>query len=119
MHVINAEFRRVGLSGEQQFGEVEVRVEGIEQPLIAVFRRKEDGRLVLHNVNASDESFVIDWYENPIHQAQTSVTDQLFAGETEADRWEKREAFVQQVLAYDDVRDRLEMSLDEMGVSAL
>ncbi|WP_166240401.1 hypothetical protein [Paenibacillus turpanensis] len=112
MQVQKAHFRRIGLSDEKQYGEVEVTVEGREQPLIAVFERNGADELVLHSVSENHEDFTLDWYENPLHQAQQVVTESLFAGPDAALTEENKQQFMQSILSFEDVKHQLDIHLD-------
>ncbi|WP_274366264.1 hypothetical protein [Paenibacillus thermotolerans] len=98
-------FRRMGYSGNERVAEVEVRSSEFPQPLVATFKQDNNGALRLINVAAVDERLDLDWYDNNLHTAYSSVDAQLFVqpgGE------ERRKKFAADVLAFGETEEMLQ-----------
>lgn len=98
-------FRRMGYNGSEKVAEVEVRSGEYQQPLVATFKQDADGALQLINVAAVEEDLDLDWYDNNLHTAYSSLDGQLFVqpgGE------ERRKKFAEDVLAFEGTEEMLQ-----------
>lgn len=106
MAVEQAEFRRLGYSGEETFAEVELRSNEWKRPLLATFKQRPDGALSLVSVTEKREDPELDWYENNLHEAFPNVEETLFG-----ERASERAAFEKEVLACGNIRETIEDKL--------
>jgi hypothetical protein len=106
MEILSASFIRLGYSGKERFAEVEVAVQGEAVPLMVTFGKDPEGGLTLVNVAEKREDWSLDWFNNDLHEAYVSVTEERFGTGEGAD--EARSAFAEQVLSCGNVRETIE-----------
>jgi len=109
IRVQEASFLRLGYSGDDIFAEVEVKAEGYEAPLIAVFKKLEGGGLELVNVTEKRADFDLDWYDNRLHDAYPDAMENLFGAGSDGTLI--RKDFAEQVLGVPGLRDEIEDAL--------
>jgi hypothetical protein len=101
----DASFVRLGYSGGETFAEVQVRASGHALPLVATFKQEADGRLTMTNVTEKHDDHNLDWYDNNLHDAYTSVLSTLFTEDAE------RSAFAEEILRFKEIRETIEDSM--------
>jgi hypothetical protein len=105
------EFLGTAERNDVRCADVEVKVSGMDEPLIVEFTASRDNDFDMTHIYKKDADRTLDWYDNNLHRAFKDVTVELFedlAGET---HWGPREAFKQEVLSYGNIRKELEAHL--------
>lgn len=103
--VTAARWLTVSEEGSHRLAEVEVELEGNQQPLVATLIKEGQNRYELQSLVQEDADIDIDWYDNNLHQAYVDVKPLWFEKEEEIQQ------FVSHLLAFEHVRDSLDLEM--------
>lgn len=104
VNVRDVSFRRMGYSGNEKFAEVEVRLDGFNEPLVVTFKQDVLGELSLVSVTGIEADHDLDWYENNLHAAFPKMESRLFGS---SGGEEARRNFAADVLSFNDTEEML------------
>ncbi len=106
MHrVREAKWRRNFEQDGKTYSEIEVRMQGREEPLLATLEHAQNGSQLKSLVRVEADP-LLDWYNNDLHQAYTDISAQLFDGADLETNWMEKEAFVNELLELEPASSR-------------
>lgn len=93
--------------GDVKYADIEVRLTGHENPLLAAFAWN-GGNPQLARVYRKDAGGAVDWYDNNLHDAYVDLTAELFDNGRGELGLGSRDDFTREVLSHPNVRRMLE-----------
>jgi hypothetical protein len=103
----DAKFVQMSRRGDVNYADVEVRLAGHDDPLLAAFALN-GGNPELAHVYKKNASRTLDWYDNNLHDAYIDLTAELFDNGRGEMGLGSRDDFAAEVLSHPNVRRELE-----------